>query len=190
MRIISVILFLLVWTLTSAYADVVEIPLPELHGVYPITGSNCERTTSFSLPQPPLRVNGAWFRISGTTEVGQVTCEWGGPYPWPMDFFASMKDTVFAHFWLAYEFMPEVAGPFGWTAEFQPSPHTTTWGFLMDGEGEMTLCGAPMPLVLLCRGIPPSPTATVVEAVLMLSVSLSISEITDFSSNIIIEGTG
>ena len=91
-----------------------------------------------------------------------------------MDFFAYMEDTDFAHYWLAGELMPEVAGTFGWTAEFRPSPHTTTWGFLMDGEAELTLCGAPIGLVGLCWPIGASPTAIVSEAVLIIDAEFPV----------------
>lgn len=166
--IITLLLSLIIATLGTVNAEIVEISLPELYGTYPINSVNGERTASFTLPQIPVSINGAWFRISGTTGVGSLSCEGGSIYPWPMGFGASMKDTTFNHLWIATEHMPEVEGEFGWTAQFQKTPSTTTWGFLMDGEAELTLFGAPLGIVGVCHPIGPPPSADVTEAVLII----------------------
>jgi len=160
-------------TTSTTVAEVVEIPLPGLLGTYPITDQNGTRTVTFQLPAVPLAIHGASFRISGTTGVGAVSCEWGGPYAWSMDIGASMKDT-FAHFWLASALMPQEAGPFAWTEEFHATPSTTTWGFLMDGEAEIRLNGAPVGLVDLCWPVSAEPTATVTEAVLIVDAEFPV----------------
>jgi hypothetical protein len=154
--------------------EIVEIPLPELLGVYPLDEHNATRTTTFELPDVPVLIYGASFRVSGTATVGSVSCEWGGPYAWTMDIYASMQDTSFAHVWLASAAMPQDPGPFAWTAEFWRTPPTTTWGFLMDGEADLSLTGGPLPLVDLCWPVSEFPRATVVEAVLIVDAEFPV----------------
>ena len=172
----ALVLIIFLATVANHYAatEIIEISLPALHGTYPLDDTNGERTASFQLPQPPIVINGAWFRISGTAEVGAATCEWGGPYPWAMDFFTYMTTEEFNRIWLATENMPEEDGEFGWIAEFRPSPRTTTWSFLMDGEGKISLFGAPAGLVDLCHPATPPPTGTVAEAVLIIDAEFPV----------------
>ena len=159
----------------SANAEIVEIPLPGLLGTYPLDEHNGTRTVAFKLPGLPLVIHGASFRVSGTTGVGSISCEWGGPTVWPMDICASMEDVVPAHFWLASQAMPQEPGPFAWTAHFWPTPpKTTTWEFLMDGEAEISLFGGPVALVDLCWPLSPPPTATVAEAALIVDAEFSV----------------
>jgi hypothetical protein len=171
---IAGLLVTVVLALSTANAEVLEIPLPGLLGVYPLDEQNATRTVEFELPQAPLVVNGAWFRISGTTGVGTTTCDGGGLYPWPMDVSAFMADTVSAHVWIAWALMPEEPGPFAWTAEFRPIPSTATWEFLLDGEAEISLFGAPTALVGLCWPVSAPPTANVEEAVLIVDAEFPV----------------
>jgi len=111
---------------TAANAVVIEIPLPGLLGAYPLLDESHRRTVTVVLPQIPIAIHGASFRVSGTTVVGAITCEWGGPYPWPIDFHASM-DAGNAHYWFADDpYWPQVSGPFAWTADFEPTPPSGT----------------------------------------------------------------
>jgi hypothetical protein len=158
---------------TTTVAEVIEIPLPGLLGSYPLEYPNATRTAAFQLPAPPLEIHGASFRISGTAGVGSIVCEWGGPYPWPMMLSASMR-AEFARFWFAEQSMPEVPGPFQWTAQFHANPPTTTWEFLMDGVAEVSLFGAPAGLVDLCWPVGPYPTGTVEEAVLIVDAEFPV----------------
>jgi hypothetical protein len=174
LRTILSLITVLVVASSMAAAEIVEIPLPGLLGIYPITEMNVTRTVTFQLPAAPLIIHGASFRISGSAGVGAASCEWGGSYPWPMDILASMKDTPFAHFWIASALMPVEASPFGWTAEFHATPSTTTWGFLMDGEAEISLSGAPSGLVDLCWPVTEPPTANVTEAVLIVDAEFPV----------------
>jgi hypothetical protein len=161
---------------TAAHATIIEIPLPGPLGAYPLDESHATRIVTVVLPQVPTAIHGVFFRIAGTTEVGAITCEWGGPYGWPIDVEASM-DAGNAHYWFASDHtnMPEVSGPFGWTAAFRPIPTSgTTWDFLMDGVANVSLYGAPAGLVGLCFENPSSPTAIVTEAVLVIDAEFPI----------------
>ena len=65
-------------------------------------------------------------------------------------------------------------GRFEWRAQFRPSPHTTTWSFLMDGEADISLFGAPAGLVGLCWPVSSPPTAVVEEAVLIVDAEYAV----------------
>lgn len=157
----------------NAGATIVEIPLPDLLGTYPLNEQEAERTASFVLPTTPTAINGVWFRLAGTQQVGEIMCESGGPYPWPMDFLAALSDPTLPGQWLSFSPMPEVTGPFEWTAAFISYSQGMTWDFLLDGEDDITLWGLPMALVGLCWGIV-SPTAEVTEAVLIIDAEFPV----------------
>lgn len=157
-----------------AVAETVEIPVPELCGAYSEDGVY-ERTAGFDLGRPPVVVHGAWVRLTGDASVGTVVCEGGGSYPWVLDFSAVMIDSTTGGRWLTMSSMPETPGPFSFTADFWPTPRsTTTWNFLLDGRGEVTLYGAPMPLVGLCGPVTPAPEGVVEEAVLIVDADFPI----------------
>ena len=161
---------------TAANAVVIEIPLPGLLGAYPLDESHGTRTVTVVLPQIPTAIHGASFRVSGTTVVGSITCEWG-PGLWPTDIEAIM-DAGNVHYWFAsdHTHMPQVSGPFAWTADFRPTPPLgTTWEFLMDGEAQVQLYGAPAILVGLCFLNPSPPSAVVEEAVLIIDAEFPVS---------------
>jgi hypothetical protein len=158
----------------SAHATVIEIPLPGLLGNYPVSGSNDERTTTFQLPQTPTLIHGVSFRIAGTAVVGSVDCdEYGDNAPWPMDFLAEMQDAT-SNWWLASPH-PYVRpdGAFGWTASFHSSDGAT-WGFLLDGEGEIILFGGPGGLIADCHQPWVIPSGSVTEAVLIIDAEFPV----------------
>jgi hypothetical protein len=71
--------------------------------------------------------------------------------------------------------MPFSAGAFGWTAVFHPTPPTTTtWNFLMDGMGEISLFGSPAIYLDPCSESSAPPTLTVTEAVLIVDADFPI----------------
>ena len=70
--------------------------------------------------------------------------------------------------------MPEVPGTFEWTGQFHANPSTTTWEFLMDGQAEISLFGAPAGLVDLCWPLTAYPTGTVEEAVLFVDAEFPV----------------
>jgi hypothetical protein len=155
-----------------AHAVVVEIPLPGLLGDYPLSESNGTRTTTFHLPQAPSVIHSASFRISGTAVLGSANCDEFGDGSWAMEYFSDMKDASLK-LWLSAPHPPVIpSGPFGWTAPFSTSDGAT-WDFLMDGEGEISLYGAPTALLGLCQqGVVPSGTVT--EAVLIIDAEFPV----------------
>jgi hypothetical protein len=155
-----------------AGAEIVEVPLPALHGLYwqpyPDEALVAERFADVRLPAPPSVIYRAWFAVRGTAEVGEYFCTMGepGPLPWVMSIYALMRDQN-GEAWTAIEGMPEQAGQFEWTAEFEDSPFApASWDFLLDGEAEIRLWGAPIGMVIDCSGTLPAPAALVEEAVL------------------------
>jgi len=155
---------------TAAHATVIEIPLPGLLGNYPVGPGNATRTVTFQLPQIPDSIHGASFRIVGTTTIGLADCgEVGMLDKWPMEFIAQMTDAP-DQYWLAWEAPSFTPGTFTSTAEFEPIPETTTWGFLMDGEADINLFGAPSSALGLCNEVL-LPTGSITEAVLIIDAA-------------------
>lgn len=156
-----------------AHATVIEIPLPGLLGLYPLDESHATRTVTVVLPQIPTVIHGASFRIAGTAVLGSADCdEFGDNAAWSMEFYAHMQ----AGTWIASPTPPgSPDGPFGWTAAFRPVPSTATWDFLMDGEGEIRLYGAPTFLLGLCHQPYVVPSGTVTEAVLIVDAEFPVS---------------
>jgi len=159
--------FLLSVLAVPVRADVVEVPLSGLLGPYPISENETGRTVVFHLPDPPSEIYGVSFRLSGIHNMGSITCEWGGPYDWPMVFEATMNDGQGAY-WFAEDFtMP--AGEFSWTLPFTHiAGNSPTWDFLLDGSGEIMLYGYPAGLVGLCFEDPVEPSGVITEAVLLV----------------------
>lgn len=154
-----------------ANAAVVEVPLPGLLGPY--GEGSPGRTVAIHLPDPPGLIHSASLRISGTQVTGSIVCEWGGPYPWPMQFFAEMQDPPDG-WWMASPSPPEDAETFTQTALFTKAFANTTWTFLMDGDGELTFHGSPAGLVGLCFMDPVPPTGEITEAVFIIDAEFPI----------------
>ena len=152
---------------TLANAQTVEVPLPELNGLY--TLYEFQRTAVFELPCQPAAITGASIRISGHATVGAVVCEWGGPYPWSMMMDATIPDTTTGADWLATSQTPEEPGTFEMTAVFGDLyGQDPSWDSLLGGVGEVTLRAAPLGIVGLCWEVSPPPEATVTSAVLVV----------------------
>jgi hypothetical protein len=154
----------------STKAEIVEVPLPSLQGAYwnADSGLVAERYAEVVLPSPPSIIYGAWFTIRGSAEVGEYVCDGseGTPWPWVMDIYASMRGES-GEWWLSVSPMPEEAGPFEWTSEFQVfASGLDSWDFLLDGEARVRLWGAPTGMPLMCSATTPPPHAQVTEAML------------------------
>lgn len=170
-KLLAVIVLGLLLSGAGAHATIVEVPLPGLLGTYPIDMQHAERTASFVLPVIPAYINGASLRIAGTQQVGASMCLCGvdpcGPFPWSMNFMASLHDPGLSSQWIAGVQLADVTGPFQWTESFEELFQSATWDFLLDAEGEVTLFGAGAYLPAVCSGTV-SPTADVTEAVLVI----------------------
>jgi hypothetical protein len=157
---------------TAAAADVVEIPLPALLGEYPPGPGIVSRSVAFVLPRIPTVIHGVSFRVTGTSIPGVADCHGVGTADlWPMEFVAEMKYSP-DDYWQALEEPSYSFGIFTRTAEFEPALETTTWEFLLDGEGEATLFGAPAVLA----GCDPLvfPTSNIIEAVLIVDAEFTL----------------
>ncbi len=173
-KILAILLTVMGVGVTTAAAEVVEIPLPGVLGIYSFGPSNCCRTVSFQLPKVPLAIHGASFRVSGTTEVGSYECYWDGLHPWSTLLWASMIDKPGIDGWIANGPMPQQPGVFSWTATFHSNPSTATWGFLMDGQAQITVVGVPSEYSEICYPVSASPTLTVTEAVLTIDAEFPV----------------
>jgi len=158
---------------TTAAAEVLEIPLPALLGSYPIGPGNTSRTVAFQLPRIPTVIHGVSFRVVGTSNIGVADCHQAGTADlWPMEFVAEMKYSP-DDYWQALEEPSYSPGVFTRTAEFEPAMETTTWEFMLDGEADVTLFGAPLAVLGLCDPIL-FPTGNITEAVLIVDAEFTL----------------
>lgn len=158
---------------TAASAEVVEISLPALLGHYPVSPGNTSRTVAFQLPRIPTVIHGVSFRVVGTSNIGVANCHGIGTADlWPMEFVAEMKYSS-DDYWRALEDPSYASGSFTRTSEFEGTTEATTWEFLMDGAGEVTLFGSPLSTLELCDPIL-VPTGNITEAVLIVDAEFTL----------------
>jgi hypothetical protein len=123
----------------QSHAAVIEIPLPALLGSY----QNTARSATIVLPAQPSVIYGASLRVSGSTVLGQLDCfgEPPGIQPQPMDLWGEMHDGSGRYWFVSDHSAMQAGGAFTWTQPFEKTPASTTWAFLMDGVGDITLNG-------------------------------------------------
>lgn len=161
---ISTMLAAILLLAVPARATMVEVPLPGLHGFY--NEPNGSRTVTFQMADPPGAVYGVSLRVSGTQNIGSIVCEWGGPFPWPMQVFAEMEDAP--NGWWYTGASPDLDESFTRSGSFSPTSSSVTWTFLMDGTGTITFYYTPAGLVGLCFIDPVPPTGEITAATLLV----------------------
>jgi hypothetical protein len=154
--------------------EIVEIQLPQLLGSYCMTSAcTSHHDIHFQLPRVPLAIYDVRIRISGTVNVGQYECDFcggcpTGPYPYSMEFFASMRDTVGGYSWVADGGSPEESGEFELTIPFKELyGWPVTWDFLNAGYGNFGFSGMPHGLLVDCQ-VPIWPEAVIEQAALII----------------------
>ena len=121
--------------LSNAYGEIIEIPLPELVGIYTMDDTPA-RTVSFDFGHPVTEVHQARIQWAGSITPGEGIHPPPLPsFPWPCQVYASM-DTSGISYWNAL-FGP-VEGSFQDTTTFE-GVLDPTWDFLSDGIGELTV---------------------------------------------------
>lgn len=163
----TVLALLLLAVAVPARADIFEVPLPELLGLYdPGVQGGLSKTATFHLPGPPAVVRGATLHLVGTTEVGTIYCG-ANEYPWFTTSSGQMLDGP-NQYWVAEADNPGAAGPFDTNGTFKPlsiQAPAPTWGFLSDGQADITLFVSTPPILLGgCYSSWPPPKATVTGA--------------------------
>lgn len=96
-------------------AEIVQIPLADLNGLYGRLDYNIPewRTQSFSFENMPTRVDSAWIRVTGINMPGLYTCDgFSHPEPIPLEMWANVSDTVVGGFWYTYGVDIEMNGEF------------------------------------------------------------------------------
>lgn len=163
----------------SSASELEETQLPELQGFYSVFDTSSTRYASFQLDRIPTRIYNVWIRLSGSANVGEYSCYFysgfpEGPYPYPVDFFATIQDTVNGRPWIAERVAPEETGDFELTIPFQEIyGWPVTWDFLKSGRGTVKLAGGTIIIVAMCC---PDvfPDATVTEAVLIVEADFQV----------------
>ena len=162
---------LIVWFAAPAHAIVIEVPIPALNGTY-----GDSRTVPLVLPAAPTVIHGASFRVTGTTQVGSLTCM--DTYPgrslvWPAEVIIRAYDGSPLKSWYLDEAV-STSGPFSLQNVASPSYFATDWDFLLDGVGTVTFFGGGTPYIAMCPPSSPSPTVTVTEAVFIIDADFAI----------------
>ena len=141
--IIFLTLFFCFLPLSKAHGEIVEIPLPELVGIYTMNDTSA-RTVSFDLGHPVFEVHQAWIQWSGSITPGVIARPSQPTVPWPCEVYAYL-DTIGTSYWSA--FFGPVEGSFRDTTTFK-AIFNPTWDFLSDGIGDLTV--KLLPEILLC----------------------------------------
>ena len=143
MRNIPLLIILVGFSISSSVvSEAVEIQLTDLTGYYSNTSANssCE----FVLDIPLIEVYAVWIHFSGSVNVGEEYCLFGdppptGPDPAPMEFIATMRDTVSGgsyDLWWASCVTELESGSFEFNLQFEPFPFgEPTWEFIILGGG-------------------------------------------------------
>jgi len=147
-------------------AEVVQVPLPELLGVYPQS-----QTITIQLPNEPLTVRGATIWLAGEASVGSFYCGLEGPFPLPMQVRARFPDWPQGPGYVD-EKLPVQPGSFQIRREFRPY-RSPTWDFFMDGEAEFTFSGGIGALFGGCWVVV-QPQVTLTEAVLYIDADFRV----------------
>ena len=172
---LALISLLIVFGIGVAQAELVEIPLPELLGEYPLEGFP-PTSAFFSFNMDPNNINSVWIRISGIHSPGVLYCYGSIPpeLEWSMYFSFEARDMEFNEWWLASTQEGLEAGEFSQLFELEPrnSSYSTTWNMLGDGVGEIEMMAFPDPNV--CTPID-FPSATINEAVIIFDMESTVS---------------
>ncbi len=154
-------------------AELVEIPLPDLHGEYPLDEIGSYAFADFSFNMDPSNVDGASIRFSGVQTNGLVDCGYPPPpTPWSVAFYAHIQDEYFDELWYgSAEFFME-SGSYSLTFELNSSIHSSpTWHTLGDGTGTVEFMG--FPLATWCDALE-FPSATVEDVVIIFDMSSTV----------------
>ena len=151
----------------DAEGEVVEIPLPELLGIY---SGQVLRFVDFQIQPIPLVIHSVQFRTSGFYEAGQWQCIDGTVMCWPIIVDSKIMDPD-AGWWFWYFMGPCVDGEMTVTSDYVGSSvNPPSWDFLLDGEGRLSFMVGPDYTLGDCHPITDMITAEIYEAVLVINM--------------------
>jgi len=168
-RTVAVTLVIDMLLVFSAVADIIEVPLPDLIGIYTI--NDMSRSVTFDLGYSLQAVNGAWIYWSGTITPG-FGCGDGELRPrddcftWDCQVSSSMGDPA-SGFWYAY--VGPVDGGFDETTPLEGFL-SSDWDFLLDGTAGIRISLAPY--IIIGGDMIIAPEATIEDAVLVLDAEV------------------
>jgi hypothetical protein len=171
------ILIILMMIISSSFshAEIVEVPLPGLHGSYPYDSISNTRTAHFQMDRKPLEVHNVWIRLSGIANPGMLGCEgyqqdvFG---PFAIRYQALMKDSTSGLWCRAGHTIDDSSTTLDFTMEIK-SKSGATWNSLKNGSGDITLIWSPLPYVLVCWVIH-YPSANIFDAILVIDGEFSV----------------
>jgi hypothetical protein len=161
----------------TAHAEVVEVPLTGLQGVYTTGGTY--RTAHVQLDRTPIAVHSVRIRFSGESTVRYWYCDLEDSIPIPVKFYAEINDPITAGLWFGGGATAEESGEYqiesGFYASHKPNSPTPTWDFLIQyGSCGVSLEGCCNPASDLCQPYSTFSDATVASAILMIDAEFPV----------------
>jgi hypothetical protein len=154
----------------GARAELLEVALPALLGLYPVSPGEFARTATIVLPKLPQVIHGCSLRIAATGTIGVANCGGVGQLDsWPMEYVAEMQGNE----WIAFHEPYFSAGSFESTATFESFAGGSTWDLLLDGQADVTMNGAPWSALGSCDPIV-RPTGKILEAYFVIDAEFGL----------------
>lgn len=160
---------------SSCWADTLDIPLPELHGLYSDSGI-MDRTASFNIPGNVTEIHGAWIVLAGNVNAGELVCDITGldTTSAPLYFLTTVPDTSSGQTYGCEPVTPDVSGAFELTVEIVPVFGATgNLDFLLSGHGTIQCQGDPGAILGMCW-LTIFPSATIDSATLRFDVDFAV----------------
>lgn len=156
-------------SLALATAQIVEVPLPEFLGDYPV-GEIGYHSTTFVFNMDPANIRSVSVRVSGTVATGLFHCGPGEDQVWPLQLGFICSDYDLLEYWQALPAEHFDDGMFSCTLKFESTgAMSPTWNMFGDGTAEISMIAGPTWLLEHCTGTE-TPTATITEVVVILDM--------------------
>ena len=159
---------------SPCWADTFDIPLPELHGLYSMSGIE-DRSASFQIPGNVIAIHGAWIVLSGSVNAGVQVCDFGimDTTSVPYHFLTLLPDTSSGQTYGCEPETPDVTGTFDLVVEVEAIFGATgNLDFLLSGHGVVQCLGGP-PIILGSCWLTVVPDATMENAVLRIDAEFA-----------------
>jgi hypothetical protein len=161
----------------TAHAEVVEVPLTGLLGVYTTGGTY--RTAYVQLDRAPTAVHSIRIRFLGESTVRDWYCDLEDSIPIPVKFYAEINDPITTGLWFGGGSTPEESGEYqiesAFYADHRPKHPTPSWDFLIQyGSCLVSLEGAGNPASDLCQPYSTFSDATVASAILLIDAEFPV----------------
>jgi len=132
-KVVVIVVAIICICMVTSHAEVVEVPLPGLLGMYTRAGPIEQRTSTWTAPR--LLFIAIRIRFSGESTVRDWYCDLEGPFPISVKFYAEINDPITPGLWFGGGPTPNESGQFqiesAFHADQRPNHRTPTWDFLI-----------------------------------------------------------